>query len=138
MPLLTGGFFVPNNQLPIPQMTLATIEQVEIGNVVITTLPSDVEMWEGDHKTRPMIVLDKCTAGVVLVPLTTKYFNEEKLLIPNRQNRLSKPSAVIAAHRLFYTLEKRLKVIGTLANYEMKRVTRILKRAGAPEFHLSR
>ena len=117
-------------------MELST-QQIEVGDIVLSKLPTDLDIWKADKKSRPMLVWDVCISGLILIPLTTTPYVNEKILMPNEINHLAKPSAVFTAHRLFYTLDRRLEVIGTLDPQEMRTVSRVIEEADKPVFHLS-
>ena len=106
-----------------------TTSVMDVGTVVLDTLPSHVHMWESDLKTRPMVVTHSDEDFNVLIPLSTKPQSEDCQICfyPNESNSLNNRCSPMIRQRIIRRAEVRLEAIGQLTAAEIVGLHRAMR-----------
>ena len=102
---------------------------LEVGTVVLDTLPSHVDMWESDLKSRPMVVSHSDEDFNVLIPLTTVEQTDatQTSFLPNASNSLSQRCQPMVRRRIIKRASDQLELIGQLTPAEIVELHRVTR-----------
>lgn len=116
----------PRNQKPVTRMNASVLE---VGSVVLSKLPSHIEMWKSDLKSRPMVVTHSDEDFTALIPLTTVGQTDatQTDFFPNASNSLSQRCSPMVRHRILKRAEEQLKKIGQLTPAEVVELHRVTR-----------